>query len=120
MVHLQIAGKEVVEVEAFRVLAALGGLLEQVVQVLDLDDLHGRAGLHKIAEDHALHGHALVDDLVHHAGVDGGDDGALAGDDLHEVVLLQPLQHAADGGARDAEPLAQLVLAQRFAGEDRQ
>ena len=44
----------------------------------------------------------------------------LHGDDLHEVVLLQPLQHAADGGARDAEPLAQLVLAQRFAGEDRQ
>ena len=120
VVHLQIAGKEVVEVEAFRVLAALGGLLEQVVQVLDLDDLHGRADLHKIAEDHTLHGHALVDDLVHHAGVDGGDDGALAGDDLHEVVLLQPLQHAADGGARDAEPLAQLVLAQRFAGEDRQ
>ena len=62
----------------------------------------------------------IIDDLIHDIQIDGGDDGALAGDDLHKAVLLQPLQNAADGGARNTEPFAQLVLAQRFPRQDLQ
>ena len=83
-------------------------------------DLHGRAALHKVPEHHALHCNTLEDELVHHAGVDGGNNGALAGNDLHKAVLLQPLQNAADRSARNAEPLAQLVFAQCFPGQDLQ
>ena len=44
----------------------------------------------------------------------------IAGNDLHKAVLLQPLQNAADRSAGNAEPLAQLVFAQRFPGQDLQ
>ena len=109
-----------VEFKGLGVLAPFGCLLQQVEPVLDLNDLHGRAALRKITEHHAFHGHPLEDDLIDDARVDGGNDRALAGNDLHKVVLLQPLQHAADGGARNTEPLAQLVLAQCFPGQDLQ
>ena len=39
---------------------------------------------------------------------------------LQGAVLLQPLQNAADRSAGNAEPLAQLVFAQRFPGQDLQ
>ena len=109
-----------IDIEGLQMFPPFTGQQQKVIQVLYLNDLHGRAALGKIAEHHSLHSDTLEDDLVHHAGVDGGDDGTLAGDDLHKVVLLQPLQYTADRRARDAEPLAQLVLAQAFPGQDLQ
>ena len=119
-VHGKVAAEEVVEIKIFRVAAPRSGLQQHIIKVLHSKDLHGRAALHKIPEHHALDGNTLEDELIHHADVDGGNDGALAGDDLHKAVLLQPLQNAADGGARNTEPLAQLVFAQRFPGQDLQ
>ena len=88
--------------------------------MLDFDVLFGRTDLNEIAQHRAFNGCALVYDLIHDIQIDGGDDGALAGNDLHKAVLLQPLQNAADRSAGNAEPLAQLVFAQRFPGQDLQ
>ena len=95
-VHGKVAAEEVVEIKIFRVTAPRSGLQQHIIKVLHSKDLHGRAALHKIPEHHALHRNTLEDELIHHADVDGGNDGALAGDDLHKAVLLQPLQNAAD------------------------
>ena len=120
LVHGKVAAEEVVEIKVLRVAAPRSGFQQHIIKVFYRKDLHGRAALHKIPEHHALHRNTLEDELVHHAGVDGGNNGALAGNDLHKAVLLQPLQNAADRSARNAEPLAQLVFAQRFPGQDLQ
>ena len=114
--HGKVTAEKVVEIKVFRVAAPRSGFQQHIIKVFHRKDLHGRAALHKIPEHHALHRNTLEDELIHHADVDGGDDGALAGDDLHKAVLLQPLQNAADGGAGNTEPLAQLVFAQSFSG----
>lgn len=109
-----------VEIKVLRVAAPCSGFQQHIIKVFYRKNLHGRAALHKVPEHHALHCNTLEDELVHHAGVDGGNNGALAGNDLHKAVLLQPLQNAADRSAGNAEPLAQLVFAQRFPGQDLQ
>ena len=50
----------------------------------------------------------------------GGDDGALAGNDLHKAVLFQPLQGSAHWCARNAEPFSQLIFADGLSGLDLQ
>ena len=118
--HGKVAAEEVVEIKVFRGAAPRGGFQQHIIKVFYRKDLHGRAALHKIPEYHALHRNTLEDELIYHANINGGNDGALAGDDLHKAVLFQPLQNAANGGAGNTEPLAQLVFAQRFPGQDLQ
>ena len=118
--HGKVAAEKVVEIKVFRVAAPGSGFQQHIIKVFHRKDLHGRAALHKIPEHHALHRNTLEDELIHHADINSGNDGALAGDDLHKAVLLQPLQNAANGSARNTKPLTQLVFAQRFPGQDLQ
>ena len=60
----------------------LGHLFQQVIFVLDFDVLCGRTDLNEIAQHRAFNGCALVYDLIHDIQIDGGDDGALAWNDL--------------------------------------
>ena len=88
--------------------------------MLDFDVLFGRTDLNEIAQHRAFNGCALVYDLIHDIQIDGGDDGALAGNDLHKAVLFQPLQGSAHRCARNAEPFAQLIFADGLSGLDLQ
>ena len=118
--HGKVTAEEAVKIKVLRVAAIRSGLQQHIIKVLHRKDIHGRAALHKIPEYHALHRNTLEDELIHYADINSGNDGALAGNDLHKAVLLQPLQNAADGSARNTEPFAQLVFAQRLPGQDLQ
>ena len=118
LVHMQVVLQKMIDIKDLRLAAALCGLLDQIKGVLHLGQLYGGADLDKVPQHHALHRYTLIDDLVDDVDVDGGDDRAFAGDDLYKMVLLQPLQHAADGGAGYIEALAQLVFAQCIIGRD--
>ena len=48
--------------------------------------------------------------------LDAGNEDALAGNDVDEVVPLEPLQRFTDGRAPDAELAPEVVLAQHVAG----
>ena len=118
--HFQIQRQEGIDIHIVRVGHGLGHLFQQVIFVLDLDVLFGRTDLNEIAKHRAFHGGALVYDLIHDIQIDGGDDGALAGNDLHKAVLFQPLQGSAHRCARNAEPFAQLIFADGLSGLDLQ
>ena len=118
--HLQVQQQKGVDVHVVRVGHSLGKLFQQIILVLDLNVLLGRINLNKIAQHHAFHCGALVHDLVYDVQIDGRNDGAFAGNDLHKAVLLQPLQGSTHRCARNAEPLAQLILADGLAGFDLQ
>ena len=118
LVHMQVVLQKMIDIKDLRLAAALCGLLNKIKGVLHLGQLYGGAGLDKVPQHHAFHRYTLIDDLVDDVDVDGGDDRAFAGDDLYKMVLLQPLQHAADGGAGYIEALAQLVFAQCIIGRD--
>ena len=68
--------------------AIRSGFQQHIIEVFHRKDLHGRAALHKVPEHHALHRNTLEDELIYHANINGGNDGALAGNDLHKAVLL--------------------------------
>ena len=118
--HFQIQRQEGIDIHIVRVGHGLGHLFQQVILMLDLNVLLGGTHLDKITQDHAFHSGALVHDLIHDIQINGGDDGALAGNDLHKAILLQPLQSSAHRCARNAEPFAQLVLADGLSGLDLQ
>ena len=74
----------------------------------------------KVPQDPGLHRDALIDQLVHDVPVQPGDSSAFVRHDLHQPVLLQPLQHHPDEGAGRAEAGAERVFAQRTAGPEGQ
>ena len=69
----------------------------------------------EVPQDAGFYSGALVDELIHDLPVQPGHSGTLVGHDLHQPVLLQPLQHHPDHGARCPEAGAEGVLTQRTA-----
>ena len=66
----------------------------------------------EVPQDAGFHGGALVDELIHDLTVQPGYSGTLVGHDLHQPILLQPLQHHPDHGARCPKAGAERVFAQ--------
>ena len=69
----------------------------------------------EVPQDAGFHGGALVNELIHDLPVQPGHSGTLVGHDLHQPVLLQPLQNHSDHGTRCPKAGAERVLAQRTA-----
>jgi hypothetical protein len=63
---------------------------------------------------HALHRHAQVEDLLYVVELDGADERAATGRDLHKALVGEPEQRVANRGAADARRGHQRLLLQRL------